>query len=115
MGAAHFQPSTKQTEPWPNNEHTAVKFSWFTRALRLFVLEYKGLKNIREAETKVESAVAEVANVTSANDTNRLQIDWICDFLSLSEKPGALTTWYHEFPFLHEDGVTYNTPFYANV
>ena len=33
------------------------------------------MKNIREAKTKIESALAEAAKVTAVKDTNRFQID----------------------------------------
>ena len=37
------------------------------------------MKNIREAKTKVESALTEVTKITSIKDSNRLQIGNICD------------------------------------
>ena len=34
------------------------------------------MKNIRDAKTKIESALAEATRVTAVKDTNRLQIDF---------------------------------------
>ena len=45
-----------------------------------------GLENIREAKTKIESALDEATKVTAVKDTNRLQIDF---FLHHVTKLGA--------------------------
>ena len=42
-------------------------------------IDSKGMKNIKEAKTNVESALNDVTKLTASNDSNRLQIDYYCD------------------------------------